>query len=82
MRRSRILTQCGGPGCSGWFDGGREENRHVSAPFLGMNGREEELVHAMILVHHAFWVRLQAAHNPIAALLRFRERVQAACDDW
>ena len=50
--------------------------------FLWMHGREEELVHAMILVEHVFGIRLEPAHNPITAFFRLRERVQAACDDW
>lgn len=47
------------------------------APFLGMNGCEEELVDAMIFVYHVFCGSLWSAHDPIAAFFRLFECVQA-----
>ena len=77
----RFLTNRGGLGCSCRFDGSRQEDGQNAMTFLWMHGREEELVHAMILVEHVLGIRLQPAHNPITAFFRLRERVQPACNN-
>ena len=78
----RFLTNRGGLGCSCRFDGSRQEDGQNAMTFLGMYGREEELVHTMILVEHVFGIRLEPAHNPVTAFFRLRERVQPAYYDW
>ena len=50
----------------------------MSAPLLWMNRRKEKLEHAMILVRCTSRFSLWPAHNPIAALFRFRERIDAS----
>ena len=77
----RFLTNSCGLGCSCRFDGSRQEDGQNAMTFLWMHGREEELVHAMILVEHVFGIRLEPAHNPITAFFRLRERVQSACNN-